>query len=67
MHEDLIWIIFGKLISEDKKRRKDSKNMRVLQNDVRSNSRYIKILMDSGTSALIIHVSFVHTNKFNTS
>ena len=40
--------------------------MSVLQNDVRSKSRYVKILMDSGASASIIHDSFVRTNKFNT-
>ena len=38
--------------------------MSVLQNDVHSTSRYIKILMDSGASASIIHNSFVRTNKF---
>ena len=40
--------------------------MSVLRNDVRSKSRYVKILMDSGASASIIHDSFVRTNKFNT-
>ena len=40
--------------------------MSILQNDVRSNSRYAQILMDSGASALIIHNSFVRTNKYNT-
>ena len=39
--------------------------MSVLQNDINSTLRYIKILMDSSASALIIHDSFVHTNKFN--
>ena len=38
--------------------------MSILQNDVRSNSRYVKILIDSGTSASIIHNSFVRSNKF---
>ena len=37
--------------------------MNVLQNYVRSNSKYVKILMDSGESTLIIHDSFVRTNK----
>ena len=40
--------------------------MSVLQNDVHRNSRHVKILMDSGESASIIHDSFVLTNKFNT-
>ena len=40
--------------------------MSVLQNYVRSNSRYVKIFMDSSASASIIYDSFVHTNKFNT-
>ena len=39
--------------------------MSVLQNDVRSTSSYVKILMYSGASALIIHDSFVRTDKFN--
>ena len=42
------------------------KNMSVLQNDVRSTSRYVKILMDSNASASIINNSFVRANKFNT-
>ena len=37
--------------------------MSVLRNDVRSKSRYVKILMDSGASASIIHDSFVRTDK----
>ena len=41
--------------------------MSVLQNDVHSTLRYVKILMDSGESASIIYNSFVHTNKFTTS
>ena len=40
--------------------------MSVLQNDVCSTSRYVKILMGTGASASIIHESFVHANKFNT-
>ena len=40
--------------------------MSIIQNDVRNNSRYVKILIDSGASALIIHNSFVRTNQFNT-
>ena len=63
---DLVPITFDELIPKDKIRKNDSKNMSVLQNDVRSKSRYVKILMDSGTSASIIHDSFVRTNKFNT-
>ena len=66
MPEGLVPITFGKLIPRDKIRKNDSKNMNVLQNNVRSTPRYVKILMDSGASALIIHDSFVRTNKFNT-
>ena len=40
--------------------------MSVLRNDVRSKSRYVKILMDSGASASIIHDQFVRTSKINT-
>ena len=40
--------------------------MSVLHNFARSNSRYVKIFMDSGASASIIQDSFVCTNKFNT-
>ena len=40
--------------------------MNDLQNDVRSTSRYVKILMDTDASASIIHDSFVRPNKFNT-
>ena len=64
--EYLVPITFGELIPEDKIHKTDSKNMSVLQNCLRSNSRYVKILMDSGASASIIHDSFVRTNKFNT-
>ena len=42
-----------------------SKNMSILQNNIQSISRYVKILMDSGASVSIIHDSFVCTNKFN--
>ena len=40
--------------------------MTILQNYVRSNSRYVIILLDSGVSVSIIHDSIVRTNKFNT-
>ena len=40
--------------------------MSILQNYVHSTSRDVNILMDSGTTASIIHDSFMHTNKFNT-
>ena len=43
----------------------DSKNMSALQNDVWSNTQYVKILMDSGASSSIIYDSFVRTNKFH--
>ena len=51
MQEGLVPITFIELIPEDIIRKNDSKNMSVLQNDVRSNSRYVKILMDNGASA----------------
>ena len=66
MQEDLVPITFGDLIPEDEIRKNDLKNMSILQNDVWYNSRYVKILMDSGTIASIIHDSFVRTNEFNT-
>ena len=66
MHKDLIPIIFGELISEVKICKNDSKTMSILQNHVRSTSRYVNILMDCGASASIIHDSFVGANKFNT-
>ena len=40
--------------------------MSVLQNDVHSTSKYVKILMDNSASILIIHDSFVFTNKLYT-
>ena len=64
--EDLVPLIFGELILEDKVRKDNLNNMSVLQNDVHSNSRYVKILIDSGASASIIHNLFVHTIKFKT-
>ena len=66
MQEDLVPIIFGELIPEDKIRKNNSKNMSVSQNYVRSNSMYVKILMNSGASASIIHDLVVRRNKFNT-
>ena len=39
--------------------------MNVLQNDLRIASRYVKILVDNGASASIIHDSFVCMNKYN--
>ena len=44
--EDLVPNTFGESIHKDKIRKNDSKNVRVLQNDVCSNSRCVKILMD---------------------
>ena len=41
--------------------------MGILHNYVQSTSRYVKILMDRGANASIIHDSFVHTNKIDTS
>ena len=64
--EDLVPITFGELIPQDKIRKNDSKNMSVLQNDVRSNSRYVKILMDSCVNASIIQDLFAHANIFCT-
>ena len=66
MQEDLVPITFCELNSEDEIRKNDSKNMNILQNDVHRTSRYVKILMDNGASASIIHNSFVQTNKYNT-
>ena len=66
IHVDLVSINFNELIPKDKIRKKDSKNMSVLQNDVRSTSSYVKILIDSGANLLIIPNSVVYTNKFNT-
>ena len=40
--------------------------MNVLQNDVQNTSRCVKILIDSGASASIIHDSFVRKNEFTT-
>ena len=57
--EDLVPFTFGELIPKDQIRKNESKNM--------GTSRYIKILMDCGASASVIHDSFVRTNKFNTS
>ena len=63
--EDLVSITFDEQIPEDKIRKNDSENMSFLQNDVRRNSRYVKILMDSGPSVSIIHDSSVRANKFD--
>ena len=63
--EDLLHITFGELVPEGKIRENNSENMIVLQNDVRRASRCVKILMDSGASASIIHDSFLRTNKLN--
>ena len=65
MQKDLVPFTFNELIPEDKIRKNDPKNMSVLQNDVHSTSRYVKIMMNSGVSALIIHDSFVRRNKYN--
>ena len=57
MQEDLVPIKICK---------NDPENRSVSQNDVHSsNSRYVKILIDSGVSASTIHESYVRTNKFN--
>ena len=63
--EDLVPITFSKEISEEKLRENSPENMSVLQNDVCSTPKYVKILMDSGASVLSIHDLFVLTNKFN--
>ena len=62
----MVPIIFCAYIPEDKIRENDSKNMSLLQNDIKSTARYVNILIDSGASASIVHNPFVHTNKFNT-
>ena len=61
--DDLVPITFSAFIPKDKIRKTASENMSILQNDVRSTSRYVKILIDSVTSALIIHDSFVQKNN----
>ena len=61
--DDLVPITFSAFIPKDKIRKTASENMSILQNDVRSTSRYVKIQMDSNASASIIHNSFEHTNK----
>ena len=43
-----------------------SRFVRQSNSNKNGNSRYVKILMDSEASALIIHDSFVRTNKLNT-
>ena len=64
--KDLVPITFGELVPKEEISKIDSKNMSVSQNDVCSILRYVKILMENGASASIIHDSFVLTNKFNT-
>ena len=53
--EDLVPITFNKLIPEDEIFKNNLKNISVLPSDIGSTSRYAKILIDSGASALIIH------------
>ena len=65
MKEDLVPTTFSELIPKDKIHIDDSKNMSVLQNDVHSIARYVKILLDNGASGSIIHDSFVCTRKLN--
>ena len=64
--EDLLLIIFSEFISEEKIRENNSENMSVSHNEIPCISQKVKILMDRGASALIVHDSFIHTNKNNT-
>ena len=57
-------ITFGKLIPEVKGPL--NKKICITQNDVLYNPRYIKILMDSGTSMSIIDNYHLNMNKFDT-
>ena len=63
----MVSITFGELISTIKGflNLKNPK-LSVTSNDIISTPRYGKILMDSSTSASIIHESNVCINKFNT-
>ena len=54
-------ITFGEIIPQEKIRENESYNISVVQNDVHSTSMYINILMDSITSASIIHYLFVNS------
>ena len=42
-------------MTKDKIHKNDPKNMSVSRNDVRSNLRYVKILVNNGESVSIIH------------
>ena len=53
-------ISFGALISKER----NSKKMSPKQNGVRWRNTYVKILMNSGASASIIHESYVNINYF---
>ena len=52
---DLVPITFGVLISKERNSKK---------NGVLWRNTYVKILMDSGASASIIHESYVNKNNF---
>ena len=58
----LVPITFGVLISKER----NSKQVRPIQNGVCWKNTYVKILMDSGASASIIHESFESKNNFIT-
>ena len=63
----MVPITFGELIPtviDDT--HQNIKKMSITSNDVLSTPRYVKILMDSNTSASIIHEDLAHINKFNT-
>ena len=59
-HTDLVPITFGVLIS------KERKSIKASLNGICWRNTYVKILMDSGASALIIHDSYVSKNYFIT-
>ena len=51
---------------EEKRHENNAENRSSLQNDISRSPWYVKIFMDSGSSASIIHDSFVHTNILDT-
>ena len=59
---DLVPIKFGVLISKER----NSEKARPKKNDIRQKNMYVRILVDSSTSALIMHESYVNKNNFIT-
>ena len=56
---NFVLITFGELNPKDEICEHNSENMSVLQNDVHSPQRYVKISMDTGGSVSFVHDSFV--------